>query len=65
MRRRFLNIAAVFSLLLSVAIVALWVRSHWCSDEITYRGQTRAIKFRSCDGNFYFITSRFVVVLPG
>jgi hypothetical protein len=65
MRRRLLNTAAVFSLLLSIAIVALWLRSYWCSDEITYRGPTQAIKFRSYDGSFYFITSRFMVVLPG
>jgi hypothetical protein len=65
MRRRILDIAAGLSLMLCVAITVVWARSYWCSDEITYRGQTQAIKFRSYEGNFYFIESRFMVVLPG
>ena len=38
MRRWFFNILAVFSLLLLVAAVALWVRSYWVSDFLLWPG---------------------------
>jgi hypothetical protein len=64
-RRRLLNLLSAVSLLLCGAVCLLWVRSYWCSDEITYRGPTEAFMVRSYDGAFYFIRSRFMVVLPG
>jgi hypothetical protein len=65
MKRRVTHFLTIVSLLLCAALTALWVRSHWCCDEVTYRGPTEAIRFRSYDGDFYFITSRFMVCLPG
>jgi hypothetical protein len=41
MTRRLLNFLTVGSLLLCVAVVALWVRSHWRSDWITHRSMIR------------------------
>ena len=43
----------------------LWARSHGYSDEITYRGEVHALRLRSYDGNFYVITSRFLMAEPG
>ena len=37
MRRRPFNIASAVSLLLCVAMIALWIRSYWRADEITRR----------------------------
>ena len=65
MKRALSNIFTSMSLLICVAIVALWLRSCWFCDEITYRGPTQAIRFRSYDGSLYLITSRFMVCLPG
>jgi hypothetical protein len=36
-RRRLLHLLYAFSLLLSVAVVALWVRSSWVQDSVEYR----------------------------
>jgi hypothetical protein len=36
MRRRLLNFLTALSLLVCVAAVALWVRSYWASDWISY-----------------------------
>ncbi len=33
LKLRLLNLAAGVSLLLAIAIVALWVRSEWCTNE--------------------------------
>jgi hypothetical protein len=65
MPRRLLNCLTALSLLLCVAVAALWVRSYGCSDEITYRGPKEAVKIRSNGGTFYFIRSRFKLVIPG
>ena len=40
MTRRLLNFLTALSLLLCVAVVALWVRSYWVSDEVRW-GQGR------------------------
>jgi hypothetical protein len=64
-KRRLFNVMAAMSLALCISVTALWSRSYWYSDEITYRGPVNAIKLRSYYGTFYFITSRFMVVLPG
>ena len=34
MRRRLLNLTAALSLLLCVAVLALWARSYWRSDQV-------------------------------
>src|SRR5437764_6571103 len=64
-RRWLFNLATAVSLGLCMAVTAVWLRSYWCCDEITYRGPTQAIRCRSYDGSFYLITSRFMMVLPG
>jgi hypothetical protein len=40
MRRRLLNLLALLSLLVFVAVVALWVRSYWFVDTLTSSGAT-------------------------
>ena len=47
MKRRLLNLLTALSLMLCVAVVALWVRSHFVVDEVVYFGHVRA---RGCDG---------------
>ena len=56
LRPRLLNLLTALSLLLSVAAVALWVRSNWVSDHLEYRTgrasyrQYREIQFDSSRG---------------
>src|SRR5687768_14337477 len=38
MKRRLLNLLTALSLLLCVAVVALWVRSYWRADVLGYEG---------------------------
>ena len=38
MRRRLLNLLTALSLLLCVAVVALWVRSYWVADTLSWSG---------------------------
>ncbi|HEX3357502.1 MAG TPA: hypothetical protein VHS31_11070, partial [Tepidisphaeraceae bacterium] len=64
-RRRLFTCLTILSLFLCLATVALWVRSFWCADEITYRGLTEAFGLRSYEGNLYFVLSRFMIILPG
>jgi hypothetical protein len=60
-----LNIAAGVSVTLCFAVAAVWVRSYWCADEVTYRGPAQAVRLRSYGGNIYVIASRFMLALPG
>jgi hypothetical protein len=39
LRRIFWNVATAASLLLCAALVALWVRSYWVSDEVRWEWQ--------------------------
>ena len=59
MRRRLLNISAVFSLLLLVAVVTLWVRNGWRADTVllTQVGHGNIFAITSADGdmNFWWI----------
>src|SRR4051812_133091 len=65
MWRRCVNLAAAVSLVVCVAVLLLWGRSYLCSDEITYRGQTEAVRLRSFAGWIEIIRSRFMMSIPG
>jgi hypothetical protein len=65
MWRPLLNTAAVLSLFLCVAVLALWLRSEWYTDQIVYGGSAESLLFRSYHGVFYFKTSRFMDATPG
>jgi hypothetical protein len=60
-----INFAAAVSLLMCAAMVVLWVRSYFSVDDFTYRGVKHAVAIRSDSGNFYVITSRFMLPFPG
>jgi hypothetical protein len=49
MKRRLLNLLTVLSLVLCAVVVALWVRSYWCTD---------AIKYSNGDSSWVFASGR-------
>jgi len=50
MKRRIFTILLVTSLVLCVAMVVMWVRSHWVGDSILYAATDRYYFLRSVDG---------------
>ena len=54
MRRRLLNFLTLLSLMLCVAAVACWVRSHWVSEMIARVGDSRVFVVNSGSGLLLF-----------
>ena len=66
MRRRLLNVLTALSLLLCVAVVALWVRSYWRGDSVSVRSDrpprgTAESFVRSNYGVLYFARVEYVI----
>jgi len=51
MARRLLNLLTALSLVLCVAVIALWMRSHWRSDRIAYVAPTWTVSLGSKSGS--------------
>ena len=56
MRRKLFNLAAAVSLVLCLAMVALWIRSYWVSDLIMHYGPTQR-SVLSNSGSMHFIVT--------
>ena len=58
------NAAAAISLVLCVAVVALWVRSHWVVDRLNYSGYLRDVACASNRGRFIFLVGEHYQAHP-
>ena len=53
MKRRLLNVLTAVSLLLCVAVIALWVRSYWCFDQLARQRLDATGRLRGVQANSY------------
>jgi len=64
MKRRLFTLASATSLVLCLAVVALWVRSYWAADDLTV-GNSHSVRWIStARGRFAVIRLKYLATLP-